>query len=146
MRNYNQDNMYQTSKEYYFQVLKKDKTNLNSSGNKLNYLDCYLEKLLAVTYQFFNPFFADEESSAPYKNEYTSSTIDREFDEKVNNQIPSWLFAVIEFVRNVYHLFFPIKIIHKKLQTFQKSVYFEKLAKLSLVKIIINFFTLNSPP
>ena len=45
MKNYSTKETYQTSKEYYLKVLKKEKINLNSSKDKLNIFDQQLEKL-----------------------------------------------------------------------------------------------------
>jgi hypothetical protein len=146
MRNYNHNNTYQTSKEYYSQLLQKNPSNLNSSKNKLDFLDYHLEKLLNVTYQFFNPFFADEESAIPYKNEPINNSIDKEFDDKMNRQIPSWLHVVFGFFASVYRLLFPIKLIDSILNRIPKFILIQKINKLSIVKVLNNFFAFNSPP
>ena len=146
MKNYSQNNTYQTSKEYYLNVLKKEKINLNSSKEQLNIFDQQLEKFLEITYRFFNPFFVADDVPKTYKNEYSNRDIDKEFDEKIQRQIPSWLKVVIDFFIKIFHFFFPIKIIIYQLQQLKKCNYLKVLNQLSFQKLIINFFRANSSP
>lgn len=146
MKNYNQNNTYQTSKEYYYQVLKKEKINLNSSKEQLNVFDQQLEKFLEITYQFFNPFFAADDVPKIYKNEYSNRNIDKEFDEKIQHQIPAWLQAIIDFFMSIYRLLFPTKKLRSLVEGIKNFSVTNKFHSLSISKILTNFFTLNSSP
>ena len=146
MKNYNQNNTYQTSKEYYYQVLKKEKINLNSSKEQLNVFDQQLEKFLKITYRFFNPFFAADDVPKSYKNEYANSTSDKEFDEKINSHIPSWLRVIIDFFMSIYRLLFPTKKLYSLAEGIKNFSVTNKFHSLSISKILTNFFTLNSSP
>ena len=146
MKNYSTKETYQTSKEYYLKVLKKEKINLNSNKDKLNIFDQQLEKLLAVTYRFFNPFFAADDVPTTYKNEYSNKNIDDEFDEKIQRQIPRWLQVVIDFFEKIYRILFPTKKLCSLVNLIKKFSVTNNSNNFSLLKILTNFFTLNSSP
>ena len=144
MKNYTSNETYQTSKEYYLKVLKKEKINLNSSKEKLNVFDQQLEKLLAVTYRFFSPFFAVDDVPKTYKNEYSEKTIDEEFDAKIQRQIPSWLQVIIDFLVSIYRLLFPNKLLLSLVNRIKGFIVSHRFHTFSILKILTNFFTLKS--
>ncbi len=146
MKNYGQNNNYQTSREYYNQVLKKENKNLNSSESKLDYLDEKLDKMLTVVYRIFDPMFRDVEAPSSYKNEFIKDAVDREFDEEVAKRIPNWLQIVIDFFVRIYQLIFPVHLIEAIFQRFSKINLLKRLNSHSFVKSPHNFFRINSSP
>ena len=146
MRNYNQNNYYQTSKEYYTNVLQNENKNLNLSNKNLDFLDFYLEKLLKTSYNYLCPIFNDQKTNTNYSN-FNSNNIDKEFDQQVQSRMPVWAKPIIDFLITIYHFIFPKKIIHfiKKMNanyssTNSRDSYIPKQKKAD------KFFTFKSPP
>ncbi len=147
MKNYNKNLSYNTSREYYLNVLKSDNKNLNLSKNKLDIFDLYLEKLLDISYKVFAPIFNEEETYLTPKNDYQYNNIDLEFDEQLEKNLPKWINKLLNVLNIIYHKFFTKEIVKYAVKSVTKTSLTIILLVKSTFKLCQNkFFKINSSP
>ncbi len=110
MRKLHNNQINQTSKEYYQKVLKKKTTNLNLSNKQVQETDILLNQLLNASYTLLSPIFEKDQLIFDYKNHSNFKNIDNEFDKTINNTLPSWIKKVILFIKSIYRTIFPLKV------------------------------------
>lgn len=136
------------SKKYYLNQLKNKskKLSINQKSNSL--IDHHLDSFLVYSYNFFQPFFGEEEKQNQYSRKAYNSYkhIDNDFDMMIEHYTPSFLKQLLLIIIKLYN-----KLVNKQLIRPLKNIisYVNKQSIKSMFKNVIvkkKNITINSPP
>ena len=144
MKHYN--NHHSSSRTYYKDLQRNSSKNLNSSNNKLDKTELYLERFLSVTYKYLSPIFEDNEVMTSFKNDTTNNYIDEKVDEKITQHTPSWIQSLATFFIQLYEELFPKPSKNKTINRIKHFTKFTNKSNVSHQRITNNFALNKASP
>ncbi len=107
MENYS-PNRKTPSRDFYVNELKKSNSNLTKKDTQLDFFESKLQKLLDINYNFFRPFFEDEE----YESNNNYHKADSNFDKTIENHLLKPKTSIITLFSSIWNKIVDSKIVN----------------------------------